>query len=320
MSVSAEIGRPGSVRAVAGAVAANPIAWLIPCHRVVPAGRGPGGYRWGTAAKRRLQEWEAGAASATADDGERRKLEHMLVNAQRFEDIAKLAGDIAHDLNNLLTPIRMATDLLRRKLTDNALDRYIEIIESSTGRARSVIQEILAFSRQAEGRQPQELEINPVLKELERLVGETFPARIRTEFVLVEPSPRVRMDPTQLHRAVLNILVNARDAIAGEGEIRLRVSLRELGMQVCVGQRCLLPGRYVCISVSDTGCGVPEELRERIFDPFFTTKPKEQGTGLGLASVFGIVARAGGFIDLESTVGVGSTFHIFLPELRPAAC
>lgn len=318
--IAGELGAPSKARAVGAAVAANPVAWVIPCHRVVPARGGLGSYRWGAPAKERLLAWERSMETppGDAEAARRRKLETMLLRAQRFEDIAKLAGDIAHDLNNLLAPIRMATQLLKRKLEDVTLDRYVDIIETSTGRARSVIQEILAFSRETEPENGDPIDIRPLLKELEKMVRETFPERIELEFQHASEPPPLAMDPTQFHRAILNILVNARDAIKGSGRILVKVSTHDLEMQVRVGNRMLLPGKFVCVSISDTGCGISEEIREQIFDPFFTTKPKDKGTGLGLASVYGIVARAGGFIDLESTVGKGSTFHIFLPRALPA--
>ncbi|MEX0326678.1 MAG: methylated-DNA--[protein]-cysteine S-methyltransferase [Puniceicoccaceae bacterium] len=311
------LGSPTKARAVGAAVGANPIAWLIPCHRILPAGGGIGGYRWGSAIKESLLNWEnqphpAGAPDQDVEDI--RKLEAMLLNAQRFEDIAKLAGHIAHDLNNLLAPIRMATELLKRKLEDDSVGRYVEIIETSTGRARAVIQEILTYARESESTDTEVIDINLLLEELEGLTGETFPENIAVNFAYDPDAPLVSIAPHQLHRSILNLLVNARDAISGDGEIRVKVSTHDLEMRVCVGDRCIVPGRYACISVSDTGSGISPEIREEIFDPFFTTKPKEKGTGLGLASVFGIIARSGGFIDLESTEGKGSTFHLFLPE------
>ena len=315
--IACEIGSTRHARAVGSAVGANPIAWLIPCHRVLPASGEIGSYRWGSDCKRHLLEWEKAPlpkSSVKPIPEGKRKLEAMLIKAQRFEDIAKLAGDIAHDLNNLLAPIGMSTQLLKRKLEDDSLNRYVDIIETSTGRARSVIQEILNFSRETEPGEMEVIAVHPLLEEIETIVGQTFPEQIRTDFQYVPKSPKVKIDPTQFHRAILNILVNARDAIEGMGEIRLKESVHDLKMEVSAGDRQLVPGRFVCISISDTGCGIPEDIREQIFDPFFTTKPKEQGTGLGLASVYGIVARAGGFIDLESTPGKGSTFHIYLPE------
>ncbi|MGA1204714.1 MAG: two-component system sensor histidine kinase NtrB [Opitutales bacterium] len=242
------------------------------------------------------------------------KLEAMLHNAKRFGDIAKLAGDIAHDLNNLLAPIRIATELLKQRMDNPDLDRYVDIIEISTGRARSVIQEILAFSRESETADRRQVDVNPLLKELEGMTRETFPPNILLQFEYHEGAPVVEMDPNQLHRSILNLIINARDAISGDGSIHVRVSIHNIDLRVCTEDTCLAPRRYLCISVKDTGCGIKQEIRDQIFDPFFTTKPKEKGTGLGLASVFGIVARAGGFIDLESEEDKGSTFHIFLPE------
>ncbi len=245
------------------------------------------------------------------------RLEAMLVNAQRFEDTAKLAGSIAHDLNNLLAPIRMATEMLKRKLEDNnSVDRYVEIIETSTGRARSVIQEILTFSRESEGADVQIINVNPLLRELNSMIRDTLESGVSLEFEYQEGAPLVKLDPHQLHRSLLNLLVNAKDSLNGKGSIKVRVSSHDLEVNVCVANRSISPGRYVCISISDSGCGIGEEIRDKIFTPFFTTKPKEKGTGLGLSSVFGIVSRAGGFIDVESVVGEGSTFHVFLPEAK----
>ena len=308
---------PNGARAVGGAVGANPIAWLIPCHRVLAADGGEGGYRWGGAAKKALLAWEGNLPlqePEQQDSEDVRKLEAMLLNAQRFEDIARLAGNIAHDLNNLLAPIRMATELLKRKLEDPSVERYVDIIETSTERARSVIQEILGFSRETEGSVARKISVQPVLQELEKLVQETFPPEIGITFEYPANAPQVKIDPDRLHRAVLNLLVNARDAIGGSGSIRVRMSTHDVEMRICVGERCLIPGRYVCISVADTGDGIAPDIRHKIFDPFFTTKPKEKGTGLGLASVVGIITRAGGFIDLESEEGKGATFHLFLPQ------
>jgi O-6-methylguanine DNA methyltransferase len=317
-----DIGSPKSARAVGAAVGANPIAWLIPCHRILPSTGGLGGYRWGRGIKESLLSWEgkrhpSGAPGQIMED--KRKLEAMLLNAQRFEDTAKMAGDIAHDLNNLLAPIRMATELLKRKLEDPSVDRYVEIIDTSTERARSVIQEILSYSRESEVIEPAVIDVNPLLQELEEMVAETFPEHIKLLFEYQKEAPMVKLDPHQLHRSILNLLVNARDAIQGGGQIHVQVSIRDVDIQISVGERCLVPGRYTCISVSDTGSGIKPEIREQIFAPFFTTKPKEKGTGLGLASVFGIIARAGGFIDVESVEGEGATFHVYLPEASSEA-
>ncbi len=258
----------------------------------------------------------AQAEVSQSEAAEKEKLQEMLMQAQRVEDIAKLAGDIAHDLNNLLAPIRMASELLKKQSNDPELDRYVEIIQTSTGRARSVIQEILTFSRESEAAENQLMDVNVLLQELEDMTRQTFPESISLAFTYQEKAPLIEMDPHQLHRSILNLLVNAKDAIGESGEIRVVVDTKEIDLQVTAGERSVVPGHYVCISVSDNGCGIKKEIRKKIFDPFFTTKLKEKGTGLGLASVFGIVTRAGGYIDLETVEDEGTTFHVFLPEAK----
>jgi len=248
------------------------------------------------------------------DFEERRRLEALLLKTQRFEGVAKLAGGIAHDLNNLLAPIRMATELLQRKLNDDSLARYINIIGESTDRARSIIQQILTFSRGNDSSTEEFIDANDIIWELKNMISETFPPRIELDFKLGN-LPQVKIDPNQLHQALLNILINARDAISEHGRIEVTTYTRQFEIEVSIGNSAIKPGRYTCIAISDTGHGVPDEIRDRIFDPFFTTKQKNQGTGLGLASVYGIVANAGGFIDLESKTGEGSTFYIYLPEI-----
>jgi len=315
--IARKLGSPGKARAVGSAVGANPVAWIVPCHRVVPSVGGLGGYRYGRQHKAELLSAEKGLEESMAHYDILKEKEHLqavLMEAQRFEDTARLAGDIAHDLNNLLAPIRMATEMLKRKLTDPGVSRYVEIIETSTGRARGVIQEILSFSREVEGTKGKEIRVQPVVREVVRMARETFPRRIAVSCDCGDPELRVRMDPTQLHRVILNLFVNARDAIREKGRIQVRIRPRQLNMSVGIGGLRFAPGTYVCISVSDTGCGIKKSIRDRVFDPFFTTKPKDEGTGLGLSSVYGIVAKSGGFIDLESEEGKGTTFHVFLPH------
>lgn len=246
---------------------------------------------------------------------EKRRLEMILMSAQRFADISQIAGSVAHDLNNLLSPIRLSVELLRRKMTDDSLDRYVEIIEHSTSRARSVVQQLLSFAREAEKTSNERLDVNEVLRELEKMVVTTFPETIQANFNFGVDLPQPRMSAGQLHQALLNVLINARDAMDSRGRLRVRSSVREVKMKVTVGGRTLVPGTYVCISVSDDGCGMTPEIQERIFDPFFTTKSSDRGTGLGLPSVYGIIASVGGFIDLESIPDQGTTFHICLPAL-----
>lgn len=244
---------------------------------------------------------------------QKRRLESLLLKTQRFEGVAKMAGGIAHDLNNLLAPIRMATELMQRKLQDDSLNRYIQIISDSTERARAVIQQILQFSRGTTDERADPIALNDTIWELRNMVCETFPKRIHFDFQLGHV-PKVRIDPNQLHQALLNMLINARDAIEGNGSIRVSTFSRQFEIDVRVGDQAIKPGRYICIQITDSGSGIPDDIRDKIFDPFFSTKKKTEGTGLGLASVYGIILRAGGFIDVDSTPGKGTTFKIFIPE------
>lgn len=245
---------------------------------------------------------------------DRRKLEALLIKAQRFEGIGKLAGGIAHDLNNLLAPIRMACEILARKNDNNDLARYIDIIQSSTDRARGVIQQILSFSRGSGDENVEILEPDVVLRDLENIVRETFPKRLSIEFDYNGDLPRLRIDSNELHQALLNLLINARDATKDSGVISVKVTRQHFSLRMKVGDKVFNPGAYFSVEITDNGVGIPKEIQSRIFDPFFTTKGKGHGTGLGLASAFGIIANAGGFIDLNSELGKGSKFTVFLPE------
>lgn len=249
---------------------------------------------------------------------DRRRLEALLIQAQRFEGIGKLAGGMAHDLNNLLAPIRMACEILERKNSQQELKRFIEIIQSSCDRARGVIQQILAFSRESESSEVEVIQPAIVLRDLENIVKETFPKRIRLRFDYTGPLPMVRIESTRLHQVLLNLMINARDAIRESGTISIRANRRRFSLRMKVGDQVFHPGDYLCVEVLDSGVGIPREIRSRIFDPFFTTKGKGQGTGLGLASAFGIIANGGGFIDLVSDIGKGSLFTVYLPEATDA--
>ncbi len=246
---------------------------------------------------------------------ERRKLEALLIQTQRFEGIGKLAGGIAHNLNNLLAPIRMACEILARKNQNDDLGRYIDIIQSSTDRARGVIQQILSFSRGSGGENVEILDPAIVLKDLENIVRETFPKRLSIEFDYNGDLPNILIDSNELHQALLNLMINARDAIKDSGVISVKASRQHFSLRMKVGDKVFNPGAYFSLEVMDSGVGMPKEIQVRIFDPFFTTKGKGHGTGLGLASAFGIIANAGGFIDLSSELGKGSSFTVFLPEV-----
>lgn len=244
---------------------------------------------------------------------EKRKLESILHNAQRLADITQISGSVAHDLNNLLSPIRMSVELLKRKLQDDSVNRYVEIIEDSTARARAVVQQLITFAKEAEAGKQEDVDVNQILHELERMIGATFPKRLSVYFEYGDNLPTIRINSSQLHQALLNLLINARDAMPGNGCLKVSSSCHLQSVEVSVTGRTLYPGPYVTISIQDSGCGIPKEIQDRIFEPFFTTKEKDRGTGLGLPSVAGIITAAGGYIDMSSVVGKGSTFTVCLP-------
>lgn len=316
--IAAELAGPRYARAVGQAVGANPIAWLIPCHRVLPASGAAGNYRWGTAAKEKLLRWEGcPISSAATGNGPQPDFKDMLMRAERYRQMALSTIEIAHDLNNLLTPIRIATELLQQRNRDPSLNRYVEAIRFSAENARSLIHEILQRARQQEPIAERSFEVEPLLRQSIASVEPVFPKGIEICLTCASPLPPVRMDPAQFNRAVVNLLLNARDAIGKKGRVTLEAAEHHLNTAVDGLDRTLFPGRYLSLNVLDTGKGIPPEHMDRIFEPFFTTKPAEQGTGIGLSSTYGIIVRAGGFMRIFSEPGKGSQFQIFLPADDP---
>ncbi len=236
---------------------------------------------------------------------------HFL-QAQRMEAIGTLAAGVAHDLNNILTPITIVTGLLKRKLTSEADRDMLHLAQSSLHRGTEIVKQLLAFSRNQPGEraivQPRHL-----LNEMLRLMRETFPREIDLRQQVPADLWTLHADPTQLHQVLLNLCVNARDAMPGGGCLTLTAANVTLATADPKLPPHAPPGRYVTISVHDTGHGIPPEIRPRIFDPFFTTKPIGQGTGLGLSTTLGIVQHHCGFIDLVSSPIDGSTFTVYLP-------
>jgi O-6-methylguanine DNA methyltransferase len=309
--LGAEVAGPTHARAVGQAVGANPIAWLIPCHRVVPASGKTGQYRWGSHVKEKLLRWETGQPS-TADPPVP-DFKDMLLRAERFHQQAKSTAEIAHDLNNLLTPIRIAAELLNQRNQDAALNRYVEVIRFSAENARRLIDDILQLARHQEPVAQHPLNVEPLLREILSTLQPTFPERIHLTLSCASPLPSVQIDPSQFQRAIVNLLLNARDAIEGEGTIAIEAAAHDLNTAVDGLERTLFPGRYLAITITDSGAGISPEIMERVFEPFFTTKAAGQGSGIGLSSAYGIIVRAGGFMRLTSEPGKGSEFQIFLP-------
>jgi two-component system cell cycle sensor histidine kinase/response regulator CckA len=256
--------------------------------------------------------------TSIADVTERRSLELQVQQVQKMEAIGQLAGGVAHDFNNLLTAIGGYAGLLHEAAEQPEQRQDLEEILKATRRAAALTKQLLAFSRR-QVVEPTVIDLNSLLEEmaamLRRIIGENIHLTTR----LLADAASVRADRGQLEQVVMNLVVNAKDAIGSRGHIRLETSVITLGREAAGFRMATRPGRYVLFSVSDTGHGIGEDTMARLFEPFFTTKSRGHGTGLGLATVYGIVAQTGGSIDVLSEPGRGSTFNVYLPlHDRPA--
>jgi PAS domain S-box-containing protein len=249
---------------------------------------------------------------AMQDITEQKTLELQFLRSQRLESVGILAGGIAHDLNNVLAPILMSIDLLRMDETDPERLAILAGVESSAQRGADMVRQVLTFARGAEGRRIS-VQVRHIVREVEKIVRDTFPKNIMLRTDVPGELWPVTGDPTQLHQVMVNLAVNARDAMPCGGT--LSVALREVMVteQEAALESRAKPGAYVVLEVADTGTGIPAQVMERIFDPFFTTKETGKGTGLGLSTSASIVKSHDGFMAVESTVGKGSTFRVFLP-------
>ena len=251
---------------------------------------------------------------ALQDITERKNMEAQFLRAQRLESIGTLAGGIAHDLNNVLSPIMIASDMLEMDIQDPAARDTLKIIRNCSQRAADLVKQVLSFSRGVEG-QRQAVDMLQVVQELDQLVHDTFPKNIRTEVRAASGIWPVLADPTQLHQVLLNLYVNARDAMPNGGSISAALENQLLDGTAAGNHPDAKPGHYVVIRVTDTGTGMPPDVTSRIFDPFFTTKEVGKGTGLGLSTSLGIVKGYGGFMSVYSEPGRGTTFKVYLPAL-----
>lgn len=249
-----------------------------------------------------------------ADITERKRLEAEYLRTQRVETIGALAGGIAHDLSNTLTPVMVGITLLRKEQLSPAATEMLELMDKSALRGLDMVKQILSFSRGVGG-QPAVVEIKNLVEEMVRLAEKTFPHDITISTVLPEGLWPVRGNPTQLHQVLLNLCVNARDAMPEGGKLTIEAANATLDNESLPAGRGFNPGAYVVLKVTDTGHGIAPELLTRIFEPFFSTKELKRGTGLGLSTVMGIVKTHGGFLDVTSVMGVGTTFKICLPAI-----
>lgn len=247
------------------------------------------------------------------DVSEQRKLEDRYRQSQKMEAIGHLAGGVAHDFNNLLTAILGNADMLKEEIPrDDPRREYVEEIGQVARKAAGLTRQLLALGRK-QVLDPQRLDLNGVVTALASLLQRTLPENITLDTCLAPHLGAVIADRTQIEQVVLNLIVNARDAMAVGGTLTLETHDFQQFNDGAQPEPQLKPGRYSVLSVSDTGCGMSPEVRRRIFEPFFTTKPVGQGTGLGLATVYGIVQQSEGHITVYSEVGRGTTFRVYLP-------
>jgi PAS domain S-box-containing protein len=249
---------------------------------------------------------------------ERKKLEHQFLRAQRMESIGTLAGGIAHDLNNILAPITMSIHLLKDSVNDPQSRDILETIEVSAKRGADIVRQVLTFARGVEG-EKNEIQPNHLLKDIESIIKDTFPKDIRMRFSIPNDTWSILGDPTQVHQILLNLCVNARDAMPNGGNLTVGVENCVLDEHYSTMNIEAKPGRYVNISVTDTGTGMPPALIDKIFDPFFTTKELNKGTGLGLSTVMAIVKSHEGLVNVYSEPGKGTTFKVYLPAIEGAS-
>jgi PAS domain S-box-containing protein len=247
-----------------------------------------------------------------SDVTERKQLEAQFLRAQRMESIGTLAGGIAHDLNNMLAPILMSAHLLKHMGVAGKPLELVENIETSAKRGSDLVKQVLSFARGLAGARVS-VHLGDVAQEVASIIKNTFPKNITLTLDIEPDIWLLTSDPTQLNQALLNLCVNARDAMPDGGSLTLSARNTVVDERLASTHPGMHPGRYLLVTVTDSGCGIPKEQLSRIFDPFYTTKELGKGTGLGLSTVLGIIRSHEGFVNVQSEVGRGTTFTLYLP-------
>ena len=249
----------------------------------------------------------------TRDITEKKRIQEQLMHSQKMDSVGSLAGGIAHNFNNILTAILGYSELLLEfSNLDAAAKERVGHIESSARKAGVMVSKLLSFARR-EAHEVFPLNLNDVVNDSVRLFEGVISKRIGLKVELYNPIPTIEGDPNQLEQVIMNLMVNARDAMPDGGLITVRTAVADVGNSVPNIPVHLDAGRYAVLTISDTGCGIPKDIINRIFDPFFTTKEKGKGTGLGLASVYGIVKDHKGYVSVQSEAGKGTSFDVYFP-------
>lgn len=269
----------------------------------------------------RISPWQhgkevVGLIYQVSDQTKVNELQNALYQAQKLKTIGSLAAGIAHDFNNLLMAIRGNTTLLLLGENNPEVARkYLQNIEQASARAADITQQLLAFSRTSKDKVTV-FDFNTIIQEVAQLTGRSLRSNIKMKLAPTEAPCKVRMDPSRAHQVVLNLCVNAQDAMPTGGKLELRNEVIQLNPQQAAKTEFPVGTPFLRCSISDTGSGIPEDVLPRIFDPFFTTKETGRGTGLGLSIVHGIVSQCGGFVEVESVLEKGTAFHVFLPTVE----
>jgi PAS domain S-box-containing protein len=259
-----------------------------------------------------------GVLSVNSDVTERRSIQAQLLRTQRLESLGMLAGGIAHDLNNVLAPILMGVEGLSLQQEDEKSRSILSIIQTAAERGASIVRQILGFARGMEGERA-EVQLKHLLREIEQIIRQTFPKSIEVRIRVPKDLPSIIADATQVHQVLMNLCVNARDAMPSGGTLTLAAETVRLDETYARMNTKARPIEYVVLEVEDTGTGIPPAIVGKIFDPFFTTKEPGKGTGLGLSVSHSIVENHGGFIKVYSEIGKGTSFRVYLPTAVRAA-
>ncbi len=249
------------------------------------------------------------------DISDQKRAEKHLLRAQRMESIGTLAGGIAHDLNNILSPILMAVEMMQLEDEEGKFARWTAMVRENTGRGSDLVKQVLTFARGMDGERVS-VQVRHIVKDLVKVLSETLPKNIHVKFNIEPDLWPISADPTQIHQVLMNVCINARDAMPNGGTIRIEAKNFEIDAHYARLNPDAEPGNYILITIGDTGIGMNSDVLARIFDPFYTTKEVGKGTGLGLSTTHSIVKSHGGFISVYSEPRKGTQFSIYLPSIE----